>query len=111
MIDTLVRMLPKAMKRWKGGHMKIVDTYVRPGSYILLTLHRPSNVDNDEILSKIIETMSEISKDILVIFPIHPRTRQLINSLKITTSDTKLLLTEPLGYLDFLALQRYATMS
>ena len=110
MIDTLVRMLPEAMKRWQGGHMKIADTYVKPGFYALLTLHRPSNVDDKEILRKILDTMSEISKEIPVIFPIHPRTRQLINHLQITTSDTKLFLTEPLDYLDFLALQRYATM-
>jgi UDP-N-acetylglucosamine 2-epimerase (non-hydrolysing) len=110
MIDTLVRMLPNAMKRWQGGGMKIADTYVKPGCYTLLTLHRPSNVDDKEILRTIIDTMSEVSKEIPTIFPIHPRTRQLINNLQITTGNTKLFLTEPLGYLDFLALQRYATM-
>jgi len=110
MIDTLVRMLPEAMNRWQDGCMKIVDKYIKPGLYALLTLHRPSNVDDKEILFKIIDTMSDISKQIPVIFPIHPRTRQLINHLEITTNGTRLFFTEPLGYLDFLALQRNAAM-
>ena len=71
-----------------------------------MTLHRPSNVDQSNMLREIIETLIEISKSLQVIFPLHPRTRQKIQdfSLKIP-DDGNLLLMEPIGYLDFLALQ------
>jgi UDP-N-acetylglucosamine 2-epimerase (non-hydrolysing) len=81
MIDTLVRLLPAAEKM--NG---------RPGRYVLVTLHRPSNVDSGDRLRDILQTLREIQKDVDVVFPVHPRTRLL----------------GPLPYIEFLALQRRA---
>lgn len=103
MIDTLVRLLPKAHgegRRAKG---------MRDANYALVTLHRPSNVDAPEMLTSIMRTLEEISQDIPILFPIHPRTRRQLNS-KLGTQNSKLRLTEPVGYLEFLALQKDAAV-
>ncbi|MEW6161527.1 MAG: UDP-N-acetylglucosamine 2-epimerase (non-hydrolyzing), partial [Verrucomicrobiota bacterium] len=99
MIDTLVRLLAQAKRPELPG----VD-----GKYVLVTLHRPSNVDDPEKLRPILEALAAIGKKVKVVFPVHPRTRQklLTPDLRPLTSD--FCLTEPLGYLEFLALQRDA---
>ena len=76
-----------------------------PQSYILLTLHRPSNVDNKERLSSILSTVSAIG--IPVVFPAHPRTLKNIKEFGITP---KFNLLSPQGYLDFLSLEKNAKM-
>ncbi|MER3430956.1 MAG: UDP-N-acetylglucosamine 2-epimerase (non-hydrolyzing) [Blastocatellia bacterium] len=68
--------------------------------FVAVTLHRPSNVDSPETLSRIIAAMREISRRVPVIFPVHPRTRETLRGIE--TGD--ITLTEPLGYLDFLRL-------
>lgn len=104
MIDTLLRLLPEAEKR--GSEI----TRVRD-RYGLVTLHRPSNVDEPENLSEIITTLIWISRQLPVIFPVHPRTRRRILDFGLRISENgKLNLVEPLSYLDFLALQRNATV-
>ncbi len=75
--------------------------------YCVLTLHRPSNVDNHESFNKMVDIMHEIQKKVKIIFPIHPRTRNNIKSFGLTDAVSKmknLILVEPLGYLDFLKL-------
>ena len=101
MIDTLVRLLPLAEK---------VSLDELPQEYALVTLHRPSNVDEPASLRKLIEALAKISSRIAVVFPVHPRTRQRIKdvAMNLPASD-KLLLLEPKPYIDFLALQRRAT--
>lgn len=102
MIDTIVRLLPEAkdtILKTKGLMKK---------KYALVTLHRPSNVDDSKMLIKIMNKLEEISHDIPVIFPIHPRTRNRLLSLGIEIENSKLQLCDPLGYLDFLALQKHA---
>jgi UDP-N-acetylglucosamine 2-epimerase (non-hydrolysing) len=80
--------------------------------YALLTLHRPSNVDEKESLLRIIRALSEISRTIRIVFPAHPRTQKklkefgVLDSVPITSQ--RLLITEPLGYLDFLNLEMNA---
>ncbi|HEX9983075.1 MAG TPA: UDP-N-acetylglucosamine 2-epimerase (non-hydrolyzing) [Thermoanaerobaculia bacterium] len=98
MIDTLVRLLPIARER-----------EVPRGRYALVTLHRPSNVDEPARLQTLFETVAAISRDIPIVFPIHPRTREALRRLQIDVPGT-LTLMEPLGYLDFLALQAHATL-
>jgi UDP-N-acetylglucosamine 2-epimerase (non-hydrolysing) len=100
MIDTLVRQLP---------HAKKPDFEPARRKYILVTLHRPSNVDEPAMLETIIKTLAEVSNGIPVIFPIHPRTRQRLASINYQPSSLNLHLTDPVGYLEFLALQRDAT--
>lgn len=67
MIDSLVRLLPVAANVPKNGF---------PERYALVTLHRPSNVDDSRSLQSILESLDEVSRRLDVIFPVHPRTRQ-----------------------------------
>jgi UDP-N-acetylglucosamine 2-epimerase (non-hydrolysing) len=105
MIDTLVRLLPKAEARWPG-----LQTQFGLGRYVLVTLHRPSNVDDPATLGEIMAALSKISRQTKVVFPVHPRTRQRIAGLSIAFDCNNLTLTEPLGYLDFLALEAHASL-
>lgn len=105
MIDTLVRLLPKAEVRWPP----LRDQY-HLDHYILVTLHRPSNVDEPETLTEIMAALMEISRKIPVLFPVHPRTRSRISTLDLPHNNNRLILTEPMGYLDFLALQMHAAL-
>ncbi len=104
MIDTLIRLLPKAEARWSTLRENLdID------KYILVTLHRPSNVDTPEQLIAILAALQRLSESNVIIFPIHPRTRQRISEINFTCP-RNILLIEPLGYLDFLALEKYASL-
>ena len=108
MIDTLTRLLPAAETLWP----KLSSEFnVAEKQYGLVTLHRPSNVDAPVILSNILKALGEISVNLPIVFPIHPRTRARIEGtgLKIKTNG-RLQLTEPIGYLDFLCLQQRAKL-
>ena len=105
MIDTLVRLLPYAEERWPSLQERFgLDRYV------LVTLHRPFNVDNPATLREIIVTLVEISEQTRVIFPVHPRTRQRLSKLGLALPTDNLLLTEPMGYLEFLCLESHANI-
>jgi len=78
------------------------DLKLTQGEYVVVTLHRPSNVDDRITLSGIMNSLMEIAKDVPVVFPVHPRTRAKINDFEIETDGVTL--TEPLGYLDFMRL-------
>jgi UDP-N-acetylglucosamine 2-epimerase (non-hydrolysing) len=95
MIDSLIRLLPSAMATPKDG---------LPDQYAVVTLHRPSNVDGSATLKGILEALLEVSAQLHVIFPVHPRTRQRMASLGMNATNLHLL--EPLPYIEFLALQR-----
>ncbi len=72
--------------------------------YVTLTLHRPSNVDNIENFKKILAALAVIQNEIPIVFPIHPRTRKMINEFGLgdyVASLSNLILTDPLGYFDF----------
>ena len=99
MIDSLIRLLPAALQCPKNGF---------PEQYALVTLHRPSNVDDSKTLKSIMELLVEINEDLDVIFPVHPRTRQRIREFGFNAE--KLHLLEPLPYIEFLALQHRATV-
>jgi len=105
MIDTLVHLLPKAEKS-----RILEDLGLQTSDYGLVTLHRPSNVDGPKMLASIMSTLAEISRDLSLIFPIHPRTRQRLENIQYPIPNTQLRLIDPLGYLDFLALQSHATL-
>ena len=80
------------------------------GNYIMATIHRMENVENVDRLSRIIELVNCISKFCKVVFPIHPRTRKkLMDTGLLKEIDVKnVILTEPLGYLDFLRLLKHS---
>jgi len=99
MIDSLVRLLPEAQRHGRNGF---------PERYALVTLHRPSNVDNGEKLSGILQSLLDVSKDLTVLFPAHPRTRQRLEAFSLKTEQLRLL--DPVPYVQFLGLQRNATV-
>lgn len=96
MIDTMLAAREQAMKS------TILDTLgLSDGAYGLVTLHRPSNVDDPIALAALIGVLSEF--DLPLVFPIHPRTRKRVTDAGITLS-RKWQLIDPLGYLDFMRL-------
>jgi UDP-N-acetylglucosamine 2-epimerase (non-hydrolysing) len=103
MIDTLVKLLPSARRVRR-------DDGVFDAPYALVTLHRPSNVDDPATLRTLFQTLNEISRDIAVVFPVHPRTRTRIAGLDECRPSSSLRLIDPVGYLEFLALQMHATV-
>ncbi len=105
MIDTLVRLLPMA------DRMGIPDELVMNGNrFVLVTLHRPSNVDDPEHLKEILLALSDISDGAEILFPVHPRTRQVMEALGELPLSRRLLFVDPIGYLEFLSLQRRASL-
>jgi UDP-N-acetylglucosamine 2-epimerase (non-hydrolysing) len=105
MIDTLVRLLPKAQAQWPGLRERFGLQ-----RFLLVTLHRPSNVDEKKGLKEILEALSEVANEIPVLFPVHPRTRQRIHDFGLQEAAGGVRLLEPFGYLDFLALQAHADL-
>lgn len=105
MIDTLVRLLPRA-----GTPDLLKELRLSGKPYALVTLHRPSNVDDSAELCRILDALNEISGRIGIIFPVHPRTRQMIHELRMDNFSLSLHMVEPIGYLEFLALQRKAVL-
>jgi UDP-N-acetylglucosamine 2-epimerase (non-hydrolysing) len=103
MIDTLIKLLPEARRVRR-------DDGIFDAPYALVTLHRPSNVDDPDTLRTLIQTLNEISRDIAVVFPVHPRTRKRIEDLGGWKASGNLRLVDPVGYVEFLALQMHATV-
>lgn len=102
MIDTL---LSNKLKVDRSDILKKIGLTKK--TYVALTLHRPSNVDTHEGLSDIYEILSKIAEQIKVVYPVHPRTRKMMEShgfLKKFESMKDLVLVDPLGYLDFIKL-------
>ena len=101
MIDTLIKNLERA---------RIINYYeklnLKKKEFALVTLHRPSNVDNKENLLKVIEIINYLQEKIKIFFPVHPRTDKNIKkfNLEKKLKDLNLILTEPIGYLEFLNL-------
>jgi len=103
MIDTLVRLLPCALERLPKGI---------PERYALVTLHRPSNVDDVGWLKSLLDMLLEISHDFPVLFPVHPRTRGRIAEagIELGNGSSSLQILDPAPYLEFLALQSRAAV-
>ncbi|MCX7698328.1 MAG: UDP-N-acetylglucosamine 2-epimerase (non-hydrolyzing) [Candidatus Goldbacteria bacterium] len=88
---------------------KLVEKY-KNTKYFLLTLHRPSNVDNKERLEKIIKILEKLVYiyKIPIIFPIHPRTKINLKKFNINIDKKKIKIINPLGYLEMLLTEKYA---
>jgi UDP-N-acetylglucosamine 2-epimerase (non-hydrolysing) len=119
MIDSLVALLPRA---------RSADTLARfgltPGEFVVVTLHRPSNVDDGPTLTSVMRALARIAERHPVLFPVHPRTRNRLEQLgedrsagsegkgpgklPLTGADSRLRLIEPLGYVDMLCLVQAA---
>lgn len=94
MIDTLFKHRRKFQKPpvWD-------EIGLEKGNYIVITLHRPSNVDEEEKLKFLMHEIIEHTRDLPLIFPVHPRTAKVLTSLSI--SHKRLHIIDPLGYLEF----------
>ncbi|AXI99732.1 UDP-N-acetylglucosamine 2-epimerase (non-hydrolysing) [Cyclonatronum proteinivorum] len=94
MIDTLLKQRPRFTKPAFWDEMKLQER-----GYIVMTLHRPSNVDEESNLKKLIDEIIAYTRDLPLIFPVHPRTARILNETGI--QHKRLFLVEPLGYLEF----------
>ncbi len=102
MIDSLIKHLEVCRKS------AILDTLkLTPKNYVAITLHRPSNVDNADILKKVLMVLKNISKRIPIVFPCHPRTKSDLEKFGLLDFAEKdnIRIIEPLGYIEFLRLQ------
>jgi len=106
MIDSLINFLPKAESS------QILKRYgLSNKNYILVTMHRPSNVDNKENLKELISLLSKLAKKQTIIFPVHPRTRKNLEKFNIRIDKIEnLVITDPIGYLDFIWLIKNASL-
>lgn len=102
MIDTQKKYLQQSLDT---NYYKKIN--VKSKEYVLITLHRPSNVDNLNKLKEIFDDLEELSKKEILVYPIHPRTKnnlKKINYLKKFQDNQNIILDEPLGYLEFTCL-------
>jgi UDP-N-acetylglucosamine 2-epimerase (non-hydrolysing) len=102
MIDTLVSNLDRARATEIAKRLGVAD-----GAYGVVTLHRPANVDDPEMLTQLLQAIDTISTELPLVFPAHPRTRRHLARRAV---GDRVLVTEPLGYLDFLGLMAGARL-
>jgi UDP-N-acetylglucosamine 2-epimerase (non-hydrolysing) len=99
MIDTLFWQLPRARALDLPAHLGL-----QPGNYMLVTLHRPSNVDTPAALRTVLEALRALAEERQVVFPIHPRTRKNVTAFGLHELLNGLQVTDPLGYSEMLSL-------
>lgn len=108
MIDTLFMNLERAKLRDVPKELGLEH-----GQYAVVTLHRPSNVDDAETFGRISEALLELADELPVVFPVHPRTRKQLQSFGLLTrweQHPKVRLVDPLGYVEFLSLTSRARL-
>jgi UDP-N-acetylglucosamine 2-epimerase (non-hydrolysing) len=105
MIDTLLAARERAMRSDVLGRLGLSE-----GSYGLVTLHRPSNVDDPEQLRAMLAVLDDVARRMRLCFPVHPRTRARLAAARIPLPDDRWVVTDPVGYLDFLRLTASAGM-
>jgi UDP-N-acetylglucosamine 2-epimerase (non-hydrolysing) len=101
MIDTLLKNLPRLQQPLLWTHINL-----KPQQYFVVTLHRPANVDEEDKLKYLMDEIISNVKGLPVIFPVHPRTKKILTNLGFNTQNLHMV--EPLGYLQFNYLVRYA---
>lgn len=99
MIDTLVAQLSRAQQLDMPSELG-----VEPGKYALVTLHRPSNVDDPDALRAVLEALAEIASQMPVILPVHPRTKKNADAFGMTHILDRLRVIDPVGYTEMLSL-------
>lgn len=114
MVDTLYRNLKYAISVQDTLKQQKISAsiYDKINNYAILTLHRPSNVDNKEILQKFLLAIKQMAEIMPVIFPVHPRTHKAIEKFKLDSllDNPGLIILGPLSYLSFLGLMKDATI-
>lgn len=111
MIDSLLSFLPRV----KTAAEIVNENGLSPAiakNYGVVTLHRPSNVDNKAMFENILTALQEVSQDLPLIFPMHPRTQQKIKQFHLESyfNTQKLIQTKPLNYLDMLGIMKTAKL-
>jgi UDP-N-acetylglucosamine 2-epimerase len=101
MVDTMNHNLKIALQK----STVVSNLKLDPNNYTVLTLHRDYNVDNPVILKNLLNQLGKLGEKI--IFPVHPRTMKMLNSIQGIPKN--ILLTEPLGYIDFITLEHFST--
>ena len=81
----------------------------RSKPYVLVTLHRPSNVDQPEALGRLLSALNELSREVEIVFPVHPRTRARMDEIG-WRAEPGMSLIDPIGYVQCLALQTRASL-
>jgi UDP-N-acetylglucosamine 2-epimerase (non-hydrolysing) len=94
MIDTLLKQMPRFRKPELWDQLKLTDK-----EYIVLTLHRPGNVDEETKFKALVDQIIASSENCMIVFPVHPRTAKMIELLGI--SHPRLHIVDPMGYLEF----------
>ena len=102
MIDSLMASLPRALER-----AAYTDLGLQPRGYLLVTLHRPALVDQADLLARTVAAIAEVAKRIPVVFPVHPRTRDRMLQLGLSTNGA-VRLVDPQPYCDFVSLAALA---
>lgn len=105
MIDLLRRHLPLAQLDRVRDRVPVGDA-----PYAVLTLHRPSNVDRPDTLREILQAVRHVAARMPVVVPVHPRTRARLGEFGLATELDGALVTDPLGYIGFLALTSHASL-
>jgi UDP-N-acetylglucosamine 2-epimerase (non-hydrolysing) len=112
MIDTLIHNLDAAEKS-----QLLPSLNLKPKSYALLTLHRPSNVDDKTTLEGILNALKHVSLEFPIVFPVHPRTKKQIETFGLEkefnldqSGTTNIITLEPVGYLEMLQLTKNANI-
>ena len=110
MIDSLVHNIPKSINSDIFSTLGLLNKkQVQP--FVLITLHRPSNVDSKEYMNEFFEMLVRISEQRKIIFPLHPRTKKNLSENGLLENlNEQIILTDPIGYVDFLALTRNAEL-
>lgn len=102
MADTLLTNLARARDR-----PIVADLDLTPGGYGLVTLHRPTNVDDPRVLTALLDVLARVAESTPLVWPVHPRARPALSTLMVSPA---IRLVEPVGYLDSVALQDGARM-
>lgn len=119
MIDTLLRFRRAASQSAILQNLGLRDDSGNNHAYAVLTLHRPANVDDPAVLRQLLESLAEVSRSLPILFPIHPRSRERVESFGLgrylRTDSTKgpdsgVIAIPPLSYLDFLCLMDHARL-
>ncbi len=106
MIDTLMNSLPLIAKSSIIQKLNLISQ-----KYVLVTFHRPSNVDTSINLQGLVDFLNSISEQITVVFPMHPRTKfNLEKHFLLDKLNSNIIVVDPLGYIDFISLVKNATL-
>lgn len=113
MIDTLLGNLPRAVPFHRTVPAELRERFgIGARGYTVLTLHRPSNVDDPAVLGSLVGTLAEAARRLPIVFPVHPRTRAVLekSGLMDRLSSARVVILPPMGYLEMLGLLKDARM-